>query len=56
MQEYLTWIVVLGASIILVVKTAGSLKSFKKSDSCNGCGSSCGGCPVAPRNGKIKSR
>ena len=54
MQEYLTWIVVLGASIILVIKTVSSLKSFKKSDSCNGCGSSCGGCAVAPGNRKTK--
>jgi len=55
MQEIITWIVVLGAVILLSVKALKSLKSFSKSDSCNGCGSSCGGCPVAPENRKIKN-
>jgi len=56
MQEILTWIVVIGAVIFFVIKTSKSLKSFKKSDSCKGCGSSCEGCPVAPGNRKTKSR
>ncbi len=56
MQEIITWIVVLGAVILLAVKTLKSLKSFSKSDSCNGCGSSCSGCSIAPENRKIKSR
>jgi len=55
MQEILTWIVVIGAVVFFVIKASKSLKSFKKSDSCNGCGSSCEGCPVAPGNRKIKS-
>ncbi len=56
MQEILTWIVVTGAVILLLIKASKSLKSFKKPDSCDGCGSSCGDCPVAPGNRKIKSR
>ena len=56
MQEIITGVVILIATIIMGVKGYQSLKSFKKSDSCNGCGSSCQGCPVAPGKGKIKSR
>jgi len=57
MQDILTWIVVLVAFSIMVYKALQSLKSFKKSDSsCNGCGSSCGGCPVAPANRKVAER
>lgn len=55
MQEILTWIVIIGAVAFFVIKAFKSLKSFKKSDSCNGCGSSCEGCPVAPGNRKIKA-
>ncbi|HEY3390076.1 MAG TPA: FeoB-associated Cys-rich membrane protein [Prolixibacteraceae bacterium] len=55
MQEILTFVVVLVAVILLSVKAFNSLKSFKKSDSCNGCGSSCGGCSIAPQNRKIKN-
>jgi len=44
------------AVILLMIKASKSLKSFKKSDSCEGCGSSCGGCPVSPQNRKIKNR
>jgi hypothetical protein len=56
MQEILTWVVVIGAVTIFVIKASKSLKSFKKSANCNGCGSSCEGCPVAPGNRKIKGR
>ncbi|MCX6236788.1 MAG: FeoB-associated Cys-rich membrane protein [Bacteroidia bacterium] len=56
MQEILTWIVVIGAVILLVIKASKSMKSFKKSDSCEGCGSSCEGCPIAPGNKKTKGR
>jgi len=52
MQEILTWIAVLGAVIFFVIKALKSLKSFKKPNSCDGCGSSCEGCPVAPGNRK----
>lgn len=54
MQEILTWIVVIGAVILLVIKAYKSMKLFKKSDSCEGCGSSCEGCPVALGNRKTK--
>jgi hypothetical protein len=56
MQEILTWIVVIGAVILLVVKTCNSMQSFKKPDKCNGCGSSCEGCTVAPKNRKISGK
>ena len=56
MQEIITGVVILVATIIMGVKGYQSLKSFKKSDSCDGCGSSCGGCPVAPQNRKVKSK
>ena len=56
MQEIVTWIIIIGAIILLLIKALKSLKSFDKSDTCTtGCGSSCGGCPVAPENRKIKS-
>jgi len=56
MQEILTWIVVLGAFVLLSLKAIKSLKSFKKSNTCDGCGSTCTGCPVAPQNRKIKAK
>ena len=55
MQEIVTWIIILGAVILLLIKALKSLKSFDKSDTCNGCGSSCSGCAIAPGNRKIKN-
>jgi hypothetical protein len=54
MQEIITSVVVLVALIIMIYKGNQALKSFKKSDSCNGCGCSCNGCPVAPVNRQTK--
>lgn len=54
MQKILTFIVVCGAVIIMAKKAFGAIKSFKKEDKCNGCGSTCEGCPVAPGNRKTK--
>jgi len=56
MQEILTLITIFAAVILLVYKTTHSLKSFKKEDSCGGCGGSCGGCPVAQANRKTANR
>ena len=55
MQEIITWIVIIGAVIVMTINFIKSLKSFRKADNCNGCGNSCEGCPVAPRS-KIKDR
>jgi hypothetical protein len=56
MQEILTWIIVFAAVTILAWKTTQSLKSFKKTDDCNGCGGGCCGCPVSPANRKSAGR
>jgi hypothetical protein len=55
MQEILTWIIVLGAAILLVIKVSKSLKLFNKPDICSGCDNSCEGCPVAPGNRKVRA-
>lgn len=56
MQEIITWLVILIAVVVLGIKTFKSAKTFKKRDSCNGCGSSCDGCPIAPGNKKEREK
>jgi len=55
MQEIITILIVAGATFVVVRNLYQQFRPRPSSDACNGCASSCGGCPVLDLKTQIKA-
>jgi hypothetical protein len=49
MQEIIVYILVLATAILVGVKGYKAIRRITDPDPCGGCGKSCKGCPVSPK-------